>query len=127
MSVFEPSGKLMRTIEHEIRDRGFRLKHLTRGISRLSDRFVREEGPFGEYLLLPEQLASYAAYYLPINLMKVRWVLEELARYAPGFLDAPRRVGQEQLRPALAHQHRLTAAHRPAMGARRRAKAAQQR
>ncbi|MHC4608649.1 MAG: DNA polymerase III subunit beta [Planctomycetota bacterium] len=92
MPQFEPSKQLVEAIETEVRERGFRLKHLTRGLSRLSDLFVRNEGPFGEYLHVPEQLAAYTAYYLPVNMLKVRWVLEELAKYAPDFLAAPRRV-----------------------------------
>ena len=92
MSPFAPSDTLMRAIEHFVRDRGFRLKHLTRGITRLSDRFLSGQRPLGEYLLMPEALASYVAYYLPINALKVRWIMEELLTFDPSFLDTPRRI-----------------------------------
>jgi ribosomal protein RSM22 (predicted rRNA methylase) len=67
-----------------------RLKELADGVDRLSKMFTgRARRPRG-YLSDPLLRRAYAHYFTPLNSLKVRWVLEELKRYDPGFFGAPR-------------------------------------
>ena len=92
MPDFEPSPRLMDALASHLRGKGYRLKRVAQAVRRLSDLFVRSPDPPGEYLLNPDHLAAYIAYYLPLTALKVRRILEELKLYNPDFLDSPRRI-----------------------------------
>ncbi len=91
-----PRDRLWRMLEATATGRdGASSWALCRDVVRLSSLFTRErEALPGDYLADPGLRAAYLAYYLPVNLEKIRLLLDELPSDADGMLgvEQPLRV-----------------------------------
>lgn len=92
MLDLEPPSELLHAIEKLLHERGYSHGRLCKGLEQLSALFESPRPTVRNYLRNPDLLAAYVAYYLPLNSLKVAWILDEMTRYAQELLEKELRV-----------------------------------